>query len=120
MNECMPCADLVPLFAKLEWIHARWLDWIGQAVSISEEKVTNSNRFGHAFPLLCFIPSPSITDYDGQGQHFVYDMYLLRSLKVITAHVHRHRISKRFMRLMAVKGPGKTRKHARWLPEKCN
>lgn len=39
------------------------------ARSISEEKVTNSNRFGHAFPLLCFIPSPSITDYDGQGQH---------------------------------------------------
>jgi hypothetical protein len=39
--------------------------WIGQAVSISEEKVANNNRFGHAFPLLCFIPSPS----DGQGQH---------------------------------------------------
>lgn len=128
MNECMPCADLdrrleqlavrVSLFAKLERIHARWLDWIGQAVSISEEKVANSNRFGHAFPLLCFIPSPfisrgglvygcCITDYDGQGQH----LFMICTLPCAKPKSHHYPcpqssyISKfhKIMRLMAVK-----------------
>lgn len=109
---------------------ARWLDWIGQAVSISEEKVANSNRFGHAFPLLCFIPSPSIsrgglvygcciTDYDGQGQH----LFMICTLPCAKPKSHHcpcpqsSYISKfhKIMRLMAVKGPGKTRKPSPYL-----
>jgi hypothetical protein len=78
----------VSLFAKLEWIHARWLDWIGQAVSISEEKVTNSNR-------------PSITDYDGQGQH----LFIIKAKSHHCPCPQASYISKfhKIMRLMAVK-----------------